>query len=110
MSRSDPDLAVRDSSGNVFVDLGLPPETLLKAQIAQVISKIVAKRELTQTQAGKIMGVDQAKVSALINGKLSGFSLDRLFGFLQALGQDIEISVSAAGDDRQGEIRVRDAA
>jgi predicted XRE-type DNA-binding protein len=107
---SDPDIAVHDSSGNVFDDLGLPADALLKAKIVRVIANAIRSRGLTQTEAGKIIGADQAKVSALVNGRLAGFTLDRLFGFLQALGRDIEINVSEDHPGRRGEIRVREAA
>ncbi|NEO66965.1 MAG: XRE family transcriptional regulator, partial [Moorea sp. SIO4G2] len=40
---------------------------------------------MTQAAAAKVLGVDQPKVSALINGKLAGFSIVRLFRFLNAL-------------------------
>jgi hypothetical protein len=33
------------------------------------------------------------KVSALVRGRVEGYSLDRLFRFLNALGQRVEISV-----------------
>jgi predicted XRE-type DNA-binding protein len=50
---------------------------------------------LTQSQAAKILGVDQPKISALKQGKLSGFSIERLLRFLLLLGRDIEIAVKA---------------
>jgi predicted XRE-type DNA-binding protein len=40
-----------------------------------------------------VLRVDQPKVSALMRGKLDGFSTDRLFRFLNALGQDVEIVI-----------------
>jgi predicted XRE-type DNA-binding protein len=111
MSRHhDSDLAVHDSSGNVFLDLGLPPETLLKARIALVISKAIKARKLTQAEAGRIMGVDQAKVSAIMNGKVTGYTLDRLFGFLQALGRDIDIKISGEHAKKPGRVRVLERA
>ena len=86
---------VKKSSGNVFADLQVtkPAEALAKAELARQIVNIIKERGLTQTQAAKILGVDQAKVSALSRGRLSGFSTDRLFRFLNALGQDVEIVV-----------------
>ena len=54
---------------------------------------MIENRKLTQAKATSLLGVDQAKVSALLRGKLSGFSTDRLLRFLNALGQDIEIVV-----------------
>jgi len=43
--------------------------------------------------AAEILDVDQPKVSALIRGRLAGFSLDRLVRFLVLLGSDVEIVV-----------------
>ena len=40
-----------------------------------------------------ILGIDQPKVSALKQGKLSGFSIERLMRLLLVLGRDIEITV-----------------
>ena len=83
------------SSGNVFEDLGLPDATALmaKAELVSRISDIITRRGLTQAQAAKILGVNQPKVSVLMSGNLDGFSSDRLFRFLNALGSDIEIAV-----------------
>ena len=83
------------SSGNIFEDMGLPnPEVLLaKSNLVSRIAEIIRRRGLTQAQAAKVLGINQPKVSALIAGHLSGFSTDRLFRFLNALGEDIEITV-----------------
>ena len=87
---------IQESSGNVFADLRIPnpEEYLAKAELAARILKIVQQRRLTQAAAGEILGINQPKVSALLNGRLDGFSTDRLFRFLNALGCDVRISVS----------------
>jgi predicted XRE-type DNA-binding protein len=89
------EIKVQSSSGNVFADLGLAnsDELLIKAELVRQISNLIDARRLTQAEAAKILGIDQPKVSALLNGKLSGFSTDRLFRFLNALGSDVEIRV-----------------
>jgi predicted XRE-type DNA-binding protein len=53
----------------------------------------IQRRRLTQSQAAAILGIDQPKVSALKQGKLSGFSIERLMRLLLRLGRDIEITV-----------------
>ncbi len=85
------------SSGNVFKDLGYDQseEVLAKAELIRRISHIIEKRQLTQAQAAKLLGIEQPKISALLNGKVSGFSTERLFRFLNELGQNIEIVVKA---------------
>ena len=83
------------SSGNVFADLNLPraDDLLAKAELAAKIIAEVQRRRLTQSQAAAILGIDQPKVSALKQGKLSGFSIERLMRLLLVLGRDIEITV-----------------
>jgi predicted XRE-type DNA-binding protein len=83
------------SSGNVFADLGVPnpEEALAKAELANKISVIIKERKLTQKKAAALLGIDQPKVSILLRGRLTGFSIERLLRFLLLLGQDIRISV-----------------
>ena len=98
---------VTASSGNVFADLGIPnPEQeLLKAELTLQIYRIIKQRNLTQTQAGKILGISQPHVSALARNRAGNFSLGRLLDFLTALGQNIEITVKPARKE-QGEMSV----
>lgn len=106
-------IRVTESSGNVFADLGVaePEEELTKAQLASHIRHTIKRRRLTQLQAARLMGLDQPKVSALMNGRLAGFSSHRLMRLLAALGQDVEIVVKAGSRRRtRGQIRVVKAA
>ena len=101
-------MEVYPSSGNVFEDLGLPEseQLLVKAEITLRIIQAIKRRKLTQIQAAKLLGIDQPTVSDLVCGKLRGFSSDRLFRFLNALGQDVEIVIRRHRSRRPGRIRV----
>src|ERR1700694_845070 len=85
------------SSGNIYADLGVanPQEARAKANLAHRIVDLITGRKLTQGQAGKLLGVDQPKLSALIRGRLTAFSIERLLRFLLLLGQDVHIAVTA---------------
>ena len=58
-----------------------------------LISDIIRKRGLTQKQAAAILSIPQSKVSCLMNGKLSNFSMDHLFELLNALDSDVDIII-----------------
>jgi predicted XRE-type DNA-binding protein len=66
---------------------------LAKAELAAKIMREIRRRHLTQSQAAAVLGVDQPKISALKQGRLSGFSIERLLRFLLLLGRDVEITV-----------------
>lgn len=93
-----------ESSGNVFADLGIsnPEEALAKAEIVRQIHRTIKKKRLTQTKAAKILGISQPKVSRLLRGYFENFSLERLFRFLNKLGQDIRISITEEPRRRTG--------
>ncbi|HET6218758.1 MAG TPA: helix-turn-helix transcriptional regulator [Acidobacteriaceae bacterium] len=106
-TRTKSPIKVEKSSGNVFADLGFPhPEQeLLKAKLTLEIFRLIRKRDLTQTEAGRILGIKQPHVSALMRNRSGVFSVERLMDFLTALGQDVEISVKPARG-RHGEVSV----
>lgn len=93
---------VTHGSGNVFADLGLPDavDRQTKTRLAMALNDILKARKLTQTQAAKLLGAPQPKVSALANYRLDGFSVEKLMSYLTALEQDVDILIrprAAAG-------------
>jgi predicted XRE-type DNA-binding protein len=103
------DEQVIEGSGDVFHDLGLAnsEEELIKAHIALAITNTLRKRGLTQVEAAKILRTDQAKISAILRGRLKGISTSRLFRYLTLLGRDVEVRISSqSATDRPGRIRV----
>jgi predicted XRE-type DNA-binding protein len=102
-------ISVTAGSDNVFADVGAanPEEELAKAQLASHIREAIKRKRLTQVAAAAVIGVDQPKISALMNGRLTGFSSDRLMRCLTALGQDVDIVIrQRPGSRRRGHIRV----
>lgn len=95
MADQHDDFPVSEGSGNVFADLGVaePAEELAKAKLALHIRDAIKRRRLTQADAAALVGLDQPKISALMNGRLGGFSSDRLLRCLIALGCDVDIVV-----------------
>ena len=86
---------VHRGNGNVFADIGVahPDRVLVRAQVMSRIAEILKERGLTQKKAATLLGIPQSKVSCLMNGKLSMFSLEHLFELLNALDSDVEIII-----------------
>ncbi len=100
--KTEAEITLVEGSGNIFADLNVAgaEETMAKARLAGQIALAIRDLDLTQTQAAERMGLDQPKVSALMRGKLAGFSIERLVRGLVALDRDVEITVRPKPDTR----------
>jgi predicted XRE-type DNA-binding protein len=95
MANGRDDEVVVQSSGNVFADLGLRDagEEQTRVHLAVAINQIIEAQHLSQTAAARLLNINQPKISALVNYRLEGFSVERLMHFLNALDRDVEIVI-----------------
>lgn len=106
---NDEEETITRGTDNVFADLGYADadQRQTKLRLAHAINGQIAHRHLTQAAAAEMLGITQPKVSALVNYKLEGFSVERLMTFLTALDQDVEILIRNKPASRPaGRIRV----
>jgi len=91
---------VKKSSGNVFVDLGFPPEEAavltMRAELMAKLRTLIADRGWTQHEAAKRLGISQSRVSDLVRGKWDKFSLDMLLTLAARAGQKPSLVLDAA--------------
>lgn len=87
------------SSGNVFADLGFPPEEAailaMRADLMAQLRLVVEKRNWTQVEAAKVLGISQSRVSDLMRGKWDKFSLDMLVTLATRAGLRCELKLAA---------------
>lgn len=88
-------LKVTRSSGNVFRDLGFPPDEaahlLVRSDLMIRVQKLIASRRLKQAEVAKILGVTQPRVSDLLRGRIDLFSTDALIDMLARLGVRVRL-------------------
>jgi predicted XRE-type DNA-binding protein len=87
------------SSGNVFIDLGYPPEEAailqMRADLMADLRKLIKKKKLTQAKAAELLGVSQSRVSDLIRGKWEKFSLEMLITLAIRAGMHVSLKKAA---------------
>ena len=88
------------SSGNVFVDLGFPPEEAehlrIRSNLMDQIINVIESQNLTQREAAKLFGVTQPRVSDLVCGRIDLFSIDMLVKMLASAGVVVTLVVEPA--------------
>jgi predicted XRE-type DNA-binding protein len=96
------------SNGNIFADLGDPEadQTLVRAQLLSRIIEIISDRNLSEDQTAITLQLSKQETTALINGKLSQFSLEKLFQILNFLDKDIEIILKPKIDTNKAKTRL----
>ncbi|MCL8489451.1 MULTISPECIES: helix-turn-helix domain-containing protein [Bradyrhizobium] len=82
-------------TGNIFADLGLPnaEEHQLKAALVVQLKRLMEEREITQTDAAKLVEMKQPDLSKLLRGHFKLVSVEKLMRMLTAFDQDVEITV-----------------
>ncbi|HBI20144.1 XRE family transcriptional regulator [Sandaracinobacter neustonicus] len=68
----------------------------LRSSLMRALKDHIEHEKLSQSQAAKLLGVTQPRVSDLIRGKIDLFSLDTLVNMLAAAGLHVEVQVARA--------------
>jgi predicted XRE-type DNA-binding protein len=83
-------IKITRSTGNVFRDLGFPRDEsehlIVRSELMLSLQDAIAARGLKQTEAAKLLGVAQPRVSDLMRGRIDLFSIDTLIDMLAKLG------------------------
>jgi predicted XRE-type DNA-binding protein len=67
-----------------------------KYKLCQLIAKYHREHELTQRQLAKKLDIDEARISEILRGKISSFTVDRLLGYAQKVFPHVKIEILAA--------------
>lgn len=93
-------LKMERGSGNVFADIGFPPDEAqnlqLRSDLMTRIERLVKRSDMTQTEAARALGVTQPRLNDLLRGKIDKFSLDALVNMLGHAGMRVELRVKKA--------------
>jgi predicted XRE-type DNA-binding protein len=65
----------------------------LRSVLMMALKGHIARANLSQSQAAKLFGVTQPRVSDLMRGKISLFALDALVNMAAAAGMHVEMRV-----------------
>ncbi|HTM81402.1 helix-turn-helix domain-containing protein [Asticcacaulis sp.] len=68
----------------------------LRAMLMTALKDYIAREELTQAQAAKLLSVTQPRISDLQRGKIDLFGLDALVNMVADTGQHVEMRISNA--------------
>lgn len=88
---------VQRSTGNVFRDVGFPPEEAenlrIRSELMIQVRRILEGRKMTQAAGAKLFGVTQPRISDLVRGRIELFSIDGLINMLAHAGIRVSLVV-----------------
>lgn len=64
-----------------------------RSNLLMLVQDKIEKGKWSQPEVAKMLGISQPRVSDLVRGKLSKFSLEMLLGFLERMGEEVRIEV-----------------
>ena len=91
------DISHVKGSGDIFLDLWFSPEEAENLSVTSApigaIGDTIEARKLTRKAAAALCDTDQATLSKVLRGRMESVTIDRLTGWLTALGRRVEIRV-----------------
>ena len=87
-------------SGNIFADLGFPPDEAqnlkMRSDLLMAVETCYRRSALTKAQAAKRLGLTQPRLNALLKGKIGLFSLDALVNIASRAGLNVRLVIRKA--------------
>lgn len=88
---------VTQGSGNIFDDLGFDKLEVaslkIRADLMLSLKEYIQSQGWTKEQAAEFFQETQPRISNLINGEISKFSVDKLIDMLYRAGMEVKIEV-----------------
>lgn len=104
MKTEDKHVEIEDTEDSLFSIIEDDPAKRavlsLKSKLCSMIRILAVKSELSQYQLASILQTTQPRVSNLLSGELSKFSIDFLLKSLHRLGHRMAISYDPVDDQR----------
>ncbi len=92
-------MSIRQGKDNVFEDLGFDAEEAanlkIRADLMLDIRHYIQERGWTQAEAATFFGETQPRISNLMKGEISRFSIDKLINMLARAGLRVRFEVKA---------------
>jgi predicted XRE-type DNA-binding protein len=75
---------------NIFEEIGFSSSESLslmrKAELFDEVKSLIGDLDITQAKVAKLLNISQPRVSDIVKGKISAFSIEMLLEFLEKLG------------------------
>lgn len=89
---------VTQSGSNIFEELGFPEQEAaklkIKAKLMCSLSEWIKDEELKQEEASHVLHVTRPRVSDVMRGKSSIFTIDSLIDMLERTGKHVTLQVN----------------
>mgnify|MGYP002624491697 CR=1 FL=1 len=96
-SATETDVSIAESSGDVFIDLGFSETEAmnlrLRSELMIALRRLIEKQNWSQAEAAKRLSVTQPRISDLMRGKITRFSLDTLVNMVVDAGMDVDLTI-----------------
>ena len=90
---------ILDSCGNVFLDLGLPPDEAailqIRADLMAELRKFIKCKRLNPTEAARLLTISKPRLSDLLYGKWQRFGIEMLVALATRAGMHVHLKTAA---------------
>ena len=91
------EIEVTHGSGDVWIDLGFTPAEAsnlrMRSEMMMALDRFITREKLTLAKAAKLLKVTQPRISDLMRGDISRFTLDALVKMVVRAGLEVDLRI-----------------
>lgn len=85
---------LKNSEGTLMVGPSSSPAERFRWDLCQNLVSYMVEKKLSQVEFAKLLGVDQARVSEIVNHRIDKVSTDKLITFNEAINPKVEFKIA----------------
>jgi len=88
------DRKLKDVEGTLMVGPSSSPVEKFRWDLCQNLVKYMTEKDLSQVEFAKLLGIDQSRVSEIVNHRVDRVSTDKLISYNETINPKVEFKIA----------------
>ena len=88
------DKKLKNVQGTVMVGPSSPPSDRFRWDLCQNLVRHMVEKELSQVELASLLGIDQARVSEIVNHRIDKVSTDKLIAYNETINPKVQFKIA----------------
>ncbi|MCB0366799.1 MAG: XRE family transcriptional regulator [Bdellovibrionaceae bacterium] len=88
------DRKLKGAEGTLMVGPSSSPAEKFRWELCQILVKYMTEKNLSQVEFAKLLGIDQSRISEIVNHRIDKVSTDKLIAYNEKINPKVEFRIA----------------